>query len=87
MDPLAGMEESRLLALQWRGDRYQLRRDSDGQFSIIWKIVLKDEKSAKSLVAEVERSMIQHFRETQALREIEVSSSGTTFTLSNFPKK
>ena len=87
MDPLAGMEESRLLALQWRGDRYRLSRDSDGQFSIIWKIVLKDEKSAKSLVAEVERSMIRHFRETQTLREIEVSSSGSTFTLTNFPNK
>ena len=87
LEPLAGMDESGLLAAQWRGDRYQLRRNPDGQFVLIWKILFSDEQSAKNLVAEVERSMIRRLRESQALRQIEVTLSGTLVTFSNSPKK
>ena len=87
LDPYAGIEESPLLAARWKGDRYQVRRNPDGQFTLIWKIALADEKSAKSLAAEVERSMIRHLRETQALRNIDVTSAGKVVTYSNSPKK
>jgi hypothetical protein len=87
LEPFAGMNESGLLAEQWRGDRYQLRRRSDKQFTLTWKIALVDEKSAKSLKAEVERSMIPHFQEAQASRKTDVNVSGTVLTFTNSPKK
>ena len=87
LEPFAGMDESGLLAQQWRGDRYQLRRNPDGQFSLSWKIALADAKSAKSLKAEVERSMIRHFHEAQALRQTEVTVSDTVLNFTNSPKK
>ena len=87
LEPFAGMDESGLLAEQWRGDRYQLRRHSDKQFTLTWKIALVDEKSAKSLKAEVERSMIPHFQEAQASRKTAVNVSGTVLTFTNSPKK
>ncbi len=87
LEPFAGMDESGLLAEQWRGDRYQLRRRSDKQFTLTWKIALVDEKSAKNLKAEVERSMIPHFQEAQASRNTAVNLSGTVLTFTNSPKK
>ncbi|MEN8772731.1 MAG: hypothetical protein ABF379_07845 [Akkermansiaceae bacterium] len=87
LEPFAGMEESELLAKQWRGDRYQLQRNPDRQFTLTWKIALADEKSAKSLAAEVERSMTRHLQETQALRQIEVSSLASVVTFTNSPRK
>jgi hypothetical protein len=87
LEPFAGMNESGLLAEQWRGDRYQLRSRSDKQFTLTWKIALVDEKSAKSLKAEVERSMIPHFQEAQASRKTTVNVSGTVLTFTNSPKK
>ena len=87
LEPFAGMDESGLLAEQWRGDGYQLRRRSDKQFTLTWKIALVDEKSAKSLKAEVERSMIPHFQEAQASRKTAVNVSGTVLTFTNSPKK
>ena len=87
LEPFAGMDESGLLAEQWRGDRYQLRRHSDKQFTLTWKIALVDEKSAKTLKAEVERSMIPHFQEAQASRKTAVNVSGTVLTFTNSPKK
>lgn len=87
LEPFTGMDESELLAEQWRGDRYQIRRRPDKQFTLTWKIALADEKSAKSLKAEVERSMIPHFHEAQAPRKIEVTVSDTVLTFTNLPKK
>lgn len=87
LEPFAGMDESGLLAEQWRGDQYQLCRNPDGQFNLAWKIALADEKSAKSLKAEVERSMIPHFYEAQPLRQTEVTVSGSVLTFTNSPKK
>ncbi len=87
LEPFTGMDESGLLAEQWRGDRYQLRRRKDKQFTLTWKIALADEKSAKILKTEVERSMIPHFHETQASRKTEVTVSDTILTFTNSPKK
>lgn len=87
LEPFTGMDESGLLAEQWRGDRYQLRRRKDKQFTFTWKIALADEKSAKILKTEVERSMIPHFHETQASRKTEVTVSDTILTFTNSPKK
>ena len=87
LEPFTGMDESELLAEQWRGDRYQIRRRPDKQCTLTWKIALADEKSAKSLKAEVERSMIPHFHEAQAPRKIEVTVSDTVLTFTNLPKK
>jgi hypothetical protein len=81
------MDESGLLAEQWRGDRYQLRRRPDKQFTLAWKIALADEKSAKSLKAEVERSMIPSFHGAQSPRKTEVTVSDTVLTFTNSPKK
>jgi hypothetical protein len=87
LEPFTGMDESGLLAEQWRGDRYQLRRRPDKQFTLAWKIALADEKSAKSLKAEVERSMIPSFHEAQSPRKTEVTVSDTVLTFTNSPKK
>lgn len=87
LEPFIGTQEAELLAAEWSGDRYQLYDQLNDVFSLTWKIEMTNEKAARSLAAEIDRSILRHFRETQAQRVVEISQSGNQVTFTNIPKK
>ncbi len=84
LEPYAGVMEASPLAEEWRGDQYQVY-DESGEISLIWILEMSSEKAAKSLVAEVKRSMLGALVETQPARAVSISSFGTQVTFTNSP--
>ena len=86
LEPFAGTEEAELFAAEWCGDRYRLYQGENGTFSLTWKIEMTDEKAAQSLAAEIDHSMLRHFRETQIQCVVAISHSGSQVTFTSTPK-
>ncbi len=87
LEPFTGINEAELFATEWCGDRYRLYEGENGTFSLTWKIEMTDEKAARSLAAEIDRSMLRHFRETQLQRVVGVSHTGTQVIFTSAPKQ
>ena len=82
LEPFAGVLEAGPLSQEWRGDAYEVR-DLNGETTLTWHIEMATEQAARSLKAEVERSLITPVKESQPKREIHVSQFGTRMTFIN----
>lgn len=85
LEPFAGIIEAGPLSQEWRGDAYQVR-DQNGKTSLTWHIEMATEKAARSLHAEIERSLITPLRAFQPKRDIQIVQYGTKVTYLNTPK-
>jgi len=85
LEPFAGGLEAGPLSAQWRGDAYEVR-DMNGEITLTWHIEMANEQAARSLHAEIERSLLIPIRASQPEREIHASQYGTRVTFINATK-
>ena len=85
LEPFAGVMEAGPLAQEWRGDAYEIR-DQEKEITLTWHVEMATEKAARSLLAEIERSLLTPLRATQTTRDIQISRTGTRVTFLNSPK-
>ncbi|MFT6240313.1 MAG: hypothetical protein ACI9NQ_001938 [Paracoccaceae bacterium] len=85
LEPFAGVLEAGPLAEEWRGDRYEVR-ERDQKLSLTWHVEMATEKAARSLIAEIERTLLTPLRSVQPDRDIQLSQKGMRVTFSNSPK-
>ncbi len=85
LEPFAGIMEAGPLSEEWRGDAYQVR-EQNGKITLTWHIEMSTEKAARSLYAEIDRSLLTPLRAVQPERDIQVAQYGTKVTYLNSPK-
>ncbi len=86
LEPFAGVMEAGPLSEEWRGDSYQITKQNE-QTHLTWHIEMASEKAARSLHAEIHRSLLTPLRSVQPTRHIHVTQDGTRVTYQNTPKK
>lgn len=85
LEPYLGNETASKLAGMWESDGYRIT-EFDQNVSLTWKIKMTDETAAKDLAREVEFSMMEHLRENQPTRQIEIKAEGPIVILNNLLK-
>ena len=85
LEPYLGNETASKLAGMWKTDRYRIT-EQEQNVSLTWQIEMTDEAAAKNLVREVTFAMMDHLKEIQPTRQIEISAQGSSFILNNLPK-
>ena len=85
LEPFAGVMEAGPLSEEWRADAYEVRSLNE-QITLVWHIEMATEKAARSLHAEIKRSLLTPIRAFQEGRDIQVSQYGKRVTFLNSPK-